>query len=150
MDELCRLYVQTEQTPLPDFCTSTPSTCAEANGLLWCYNYDTCGLACDDVCSALGMNVIVDDKTWFEAQNTYDECANISEAFGLGRSVELGSFLYACIEDSGGPHDVPGLINSPLSCSTFSSCPELHRTNMDKLGLSCENNESIKSVCPCE
>ena len=41
--------------------------CVEANGLLWCYDGQTCGQACDQVCAAVGLPLVVDDEVWFEA-----------------------------------------------------------------------------------
>lgn len=151
MDELCRLYFQTGQKDIPEFCTTTtPPTCVNANGLLWCYSYDTCGTACNDVCNDLGMNVVADNYVWFEAQNTNEKCAAISEAFGLGSTVSVSEYNYACIEDSSSLHDVPGDLNGTLLCSSSVECPQLHRTDMDHIGISCTENISRKSICPCE
>ena len=63
------------------------AVCVEANGLNWCYNDQACGEACNDVCAALGLEVIDDDQVWFEAQNSEAKCQVISEALGLGGSI---------------------------------------------------------------
>ena len=126
-----------------------PDTCVQANGLTWCYNPDACGQACNDVCAVFGTVPVADNTVWFEAQNTAGECQNISEAFGLGSSVSMASYTYACSEDTGGNHTAPGGLNSPLLCSTSTGCPSNHRTNMDQLGVACGPG-SRRSVCPCE
>lgn len=106
-------------------------TCVEANGLTWCYNDQACGQACEDVCAALGSELIDDDNVWFQAQDTVAECQAISQAFGLGNTVLLASWTFGCLEDSFGIHTVGGGLNAPLLCSTFSGCPAQHRTSMD-------------------
>src|SRR3990167_7765265 len=96
-------------------------TCVEANGLLWCYNDQACGQACEDVCSALGLQLIENDNVWFEAQNTVEECQAISQAFGLGDVVNFGGWAYGCLEDAIGNNTVGGGLNAPLFCSTSSN-----------------------------
>lgn len=136
---------------VPQFATAQllPDNCVEANGLTWCYNPEACGEACNDVCAAVGGTPVADSGVWFEAQNTTGECQNISQAFGLGTSVDMASYTYACSEDPSGDHVAPGGLNAPLLCSTFAGCPDNHRTNMDQLGIACGPN-SRRSVCPCE
>lgn len=124
-------------------------TCAQANGLNWCYNNGACGEACNDVCAALGMKVIDDNQVWFEAQNSEAECQGISEALGLGSTVSFGGWGYACLEDEAGNHTVGGGLVGPLYCSSVESCIPVHRTNMDQLGIPCGSG-SRRSVCPCE
>ena len=122
-------------------------TCVEANGLNWCYDDQACGEACNDVCAALGL-VPEDNQVWFEAQDTEAECQTISEAFGLGNSVDFAGYSYACLEDTPGNHTVGGGLVGPLFCSASESCPEAHRTDMDQIGTPCGPN-SRRSICPC-
>lgn len=123
-------------------------TCVEANGLLWCYNDQVCGQACEDVCAALGIPLVVNDNIWFEAQNTEEKCQAISRAFGLGDTVDFGGWAYACLEDTDGNHTVGGGLSGPLFCSDSSSCPSQHRTIMDQQGNPCGANSRL-SICPC-
>jgi len=136
---------------VPQFVTaqSLPDSCVEANGLTWCYNPEACGQACNDVCAAVGGTPVADNGIWFEAQNTAQECENISQAFGLGTNVSMATYTYACSEDQGGTHDAPGGLKDGLLCSTHVNCPQNHRTNMDQLGVACGTG-SRRSVCPCE
>ncbi len=122
--------------------------CVEANGLTWCYNDQACGQACDEVCGTIGSQPIEDDTVWFEAQNTEEKCQAISQALGLGNSVDFNSYTHGCLEDTFGFHSVHGGLNGPLLCSSFDGCPADHRTDMDDLGLPC-GPESRRSICPC-
>lgn len=124
-------------------------TCVEANGLLWCFNDQACGQACEEVCEAIGIPLAVDDEVWFEAQNTEEKCQAISQAFGLGDTVNFESYSFACLEDQDGPHSVGGGLVAPLYCSTSFGCPAAHRTTMDQLGVPCGPG-SRHSICPCE
>jgi hypothetical protein len=124
-------------------------TCVQANGLLWCYNNGACGQACNDVCAALGTQPISDDTVWSQAQDSVAECQAISQAFGLGDTVEFGSFTFACLEDTPGPHSVGGGLLGPMFCSSSSGCPSSHRTGMDQQGIPC-GEFSRRSICPCE
>jgi len=124
--------------------------CEEANGLLWCYNPQECGQACDEVCALGGMHQVVDNEVWFEAQNTIEKCQAISQAFGLGDNIKLDGYTFACLEDQDTPNHGSGL-NAPLSCSTDERCPEFHRTSMDEQGNTCNGGEfARRSICPCE
>ena len=123
-------------------------TCVEANGLLWCYNDQACGQACEEVCEAVGIPLVVDDDVWFEAQNTEEECQAISQAFGLGNTVDFGGYAYACLEDKDGLQSVGGGLTAPLFCSDGSNCPADHRTTMDQQGIPCGPG-SRHSICPC-
>ena len=123
-------------------------TCVEANGLNWCYDDQACGEACEDVCAALGLELIEDNQVWFEAQNSVAECQAISEALGLGSSVLFGTWTYACLEDDTGNHTVGGGLIGPLLCSSEPTCPQDHRTSMDQIGTPCGPG-SRRSVCPC-
>jgi IPTL-CTERM motif len=127
----------------------TKPTCVEANGLTWCYNNQVCGQACEEVCAAIpGGKLVDDDNLWFEAQNTIEKCQAISEALGLGDTVDFNSYTYACLEDTYGPHTVGGELNGPLLCSSYDQCPTNHRTTMDDQGIPC-GPESRLSICPC-
>ena len=100
------------------------------------------------------MRVIENNQVWFEAQNTVEKCAAISQAFGLGDEVNVFSFVFACLEDEAEEVHGPG-INAPLACSALSSCPETHRTGMDSLGVPCTGDPDgehfpKRSICPCE
>jgi len=125
--------------------------CEEVNGLLWCYNDQACGQACNEVCAIIGARPFEDNTVWFEAQNTEEKCRAISQAFGLGDTVKVDFFTSACLNDSDGAHIVgsSGLV-APLLCSTFPKCPENHRTSMDNLGTPCGVSFSRRSVCPCQ
>jgi len=123
-------------------------TCVEANGLLWCYNDQACGQACNDVCAALGLQPIADDSVWFEAQNSVEKCQAISQALGLGNVVNVSSWTHACLEDELDNPTVGGGLNAPLYCSIYDGCPADHRTDMDDLGIPCGPG-SRRSICPC-
>ncbi len=124
--------------------------CVEANGLDWCYNPNACGQACNDVCAADGRQPIADNEVWFQAQNSVDECRAISQAFGLGDTVILDTFEYACLEDTLMVPHGSGL-NGPLFCSTIERCPEQHRTIMASQGEPCDSGRGARrSICPCE
>jgi hypothetical protein len=124
--------------------------CVEANGLNWCYNPNQCGQACNDVCAVDGMVPIADNTIWLEAQNTLEKCNAISQAFGLGNSGNLGSFVTQCLEDQGSAPHGPGL-NTQLFCSFANTCPEAHRTDMAALGVPCDSLDfPRRSICPCE
>ncbi len=125
-----------------------PPTCVTANGLQWCYNNAACGQACTAVCQALGMTT-VNTATWLAAQDTVAECITISQAFGLGNSVSVNSYTYACAEDNFGNHTVNGGIVGPILCSSYNLCPQSHLTNMDQLGVAC-GGSSRRSICPCQ
>jgi hypothetical protein len=114
----------------------------------WCYNSAACGQACTAVCSAVGLTVIADNTTWFQAQDTAAECQAISNAFGIAQAVTVSSYTYACMEDTWGVHGAG--LNGPLLCSTYSGCPAEHRTNMDNLGTACTSTEARRSICPCQ
>ena len=85
----------------------------------------------------------------FAAQDTAAECQAINDAFALGGAVSMSSYTYACSEDQGAVHAVPGGLVGPLLCSTYGPCPTNHRTMMDQLGIAC-NMSSRRSVCPCQ
>jgi len=127
--------------------------CVEANGLVWCFNPNACGQACNDVCGTIGADPIPSNTTWFEAQNTDEKCQAISRAFGLGDDGNTGSALNGCLQDTianNNDNAVGGFINPPLICSTVSQCPENHRTNVDQLGIPCDSSSlSRRSICPC-
>lgn len=135
--------------PQPATAQAIPENCVEANGLTWCYNPEACGEACNEVCAAVGGTPVADNDVWFQAQNSEEECQNISEAFGLGSSVGMETYTYACAEDNFGDHDAPGGLNAPLLCSTYAGCPANHRAEMDQLGIAC-GTASRRSICPCE
>ena len=130
-------------------CTSVPPTCRMVAGIRWCYNQNACGQACNDVCASLGLPFTISDATWFAAQDTAAECQAINDAFALGGAVSMSSYTYACSEDQGAVHAVPGGLVGPLLCSTYGPCPTNHRTMMDQLGIAC-NMSSRRSVCPCQ
>ncbi|HML96590.1 MAG TPA: IPTL-CTERM sorting domain-containing protein [Thermodesulfobacteriota bacterium] len=125
------------------------AVCVRANGLDWCYNDQACGEACNEVCAALGLQVIEDDQVWFEAQNSAAECQAISEALGLGGSISFFPGRYDCLEDEPGNHTVGGGLLGQLYCSSADSCPLNHRTGMDQQGDPC-GPSSRRSICPCE
>ncbi len=90
--------------------------CEEANGLMWCYNDQACGQACNEVCAAGGLQPIADNTVWFEAQNTEEKCRAISDAFGVFDTVDVGDFAFTCIEDTEGNAHVGGGLVAPLFC----------------------------------
>ena len=130
-------------------CMGDSGTCVVANGLTWCFDDSACGEACTEVCAALGLSLIADNIAWFQAQDSLAECQAISQAFGLGTNAFTFFATFACLEDNFGTHSVGGGLLSPLICSTFSGCPDNHRTNMDQLGIACGPG-SRRSICPCE
>jgi cysteine-rich repeat protein len=129
-------------------CSLTPPSCMEVNGVLWCYDPDACGEACNDVCAALGMSLDISDAEWSAAQDTMEECQDIAEAFGLSM-WSLGFYTYACAEEDGFD-DIPNMgIQGILYCSNDPNCPFNHRTNADSLGLDCNIMGSFRGLCPC-
>jgi hypothetical protein len=123
--------------------------CFFANGLHWCFNKDACGEACNDVCAAKGLTPVADQDAWFDAQDTTAECQVIADAVGLD-TVAVADYPYACLEDSqSSAHSVGGGLIGTLLCSTLSTCPNDHLTQMDQLGVVCGIG-SRRSVCPCE
>ena len=124
------------------------ASCRVANGVNWCYNPNACGEACNAVCAALGLPLTISDTAWSAAQNTAPLCQAIADAFGLA-TINLGSWTYACLEDSAGTHTAPGGLVGPLYCSTLASCPTAHRAGMDQLGIAC-GASSRRSICPCQ
>ena len=125
------------------------NSCRVVGGVRWCYNPRACGQACNDVCAALGLPFTIDNATWFAAQDTAAECQAINDAFGLGGTVNMGGYTYACLEDSGGTYTLPAVPRGPLFCSTYAGCPGEHRTNMDGLGGACATGSRL-SLCPCQ
>lgn len=128
---------------------SCQNSCRVVAGVRWCYNPAACGQACNDVCAALGLPFTISDAEWFAAQDTAAECQAINDAFGLGGTVSMAGYTYACSEDSYGTHSVPPVLLGPLLCSTYSPCPSEHRTRMDQIGVPCGPNSRL-SLCPCQ
>jgi hypothetical protein len=95
--------------------------------------------------------VPADDTTVFLAQNSAEACTNISLAFGLGTTVDLGSYSFGCLEDTAGPHvQVPIVLNAPLLCSISSECPAAHRDGMDQAEVQCNSGSNSRlSLCAC-
>jgi len=124
-------------------------SCRVVAGVRWCYNPAACGQACNDVCAALGLPFTISDAEWFAAQDTVAECQAINDAFGLGGTVSVSSYTYACLEDSYGSHGVPAAPLGPLLCSNYNGCPSEHRTNMDQIGQACGSGSRM-SLCPCQ
>ena len=123
------------------------ANCRVVGGIRWCYNPNKCGEACATLCASLGLPFTIDDATWFAAQDTTAECQALSTAFGLGGSISISSYTYACLEDNGNS-PLNGLAG-PLYCSSYSGCPAQHRTNMDSLGAACGSG-GRRSICPCQ
>lgn len=123
--------------------------CTLANGHFWCYNNGTCGQPCNDVCAAANTQPIASDAEWFEAQNSEEECREISRGFGLGDAVYVGSYAHGCVEDSPGFHTADGGAIGPILCSNLANCPASLRVNMDQLGIPCGDN-SRRAICPCD
>ena len=123
--------------------------CQQANGLMWCYNPSACGQACNDVCNTIATTPIPDSIAWWEAQNSEQECVQISRAFGLGDTVDFNDYFWACLEDNytDEPHG-PGL-QGPIYCSSGAACPDQHRNGMDAQGVPCASGSSRRSICPC-
>ncbi len=123
--------------------------CQQANGLMWCYNPSACGQPCNDVCNTISTTPIPDSIAWWEAQNTEQECIEISRAFGLGDTVDFNDYFFACLEDddTDEPHG-PGL-QAPIYCSAGAACPDQHRNGMDAENVACTSGSSRRSICPC-
>lgn len=145
----CTPGVRTLDTVLSDIASRHPPTCVSANGLNWCYHPTECGHACDETCNANGLSSVADNTTWLEAQDSIAECQAISEAFGLGSTVNFNAWAFGCSEDSIGPHGVLGGLLGPIFCSSALDCPAQHRTGMDYGGIPC-GPASRRSICPCE
>ncbi len=128
---------------------SGAASCKLVGNVYWCFNPDACGQACNDLCASLGFSVLTSDTDWFAAQDTVAECQALSEAFGLGTTVEFLGWTYGCLEDTGGTDTAPGGLTAPLFCSSSPSCPSQHRTGMDQLGIACGAAGARRSICPC-
>jgi hypothetical protein len=137
----CRARLECKPPPQP-----LPETCRTVNGVSWCYHPQLCGTGCQAVCTALGMGLTISDADWFAAQDSLAECTQIATAFGL-TSALVGSFVFACIEDTATSHDT-GTLNGPLQCSLSPQCPALHRVGADG-GTDCNASTSFMSLCPC-
>jgi cysteine-rich repeat protein len=129
-------------------CLTTPPSCVEVDGLFWCYDPDTCGEACNDVCSALGLSLDIGDVEWSAAQDTLAECQAIADALGMD-FADANQYTYACAEEEGFDDVLGQGLSGTLYCSTDPMCPSLHRTQMDSLGLPCNQMSSFRSICPC-
>jgi hypothetical protein len=128
---------------------SMPASCQVIEGVTWCYHGTLCGQACNATCQAHGMQPIASDTAWFQLQNTVTKCQAIATAFGITYG-SMASYTYGCAEDGNANHNnSPQPVNGMI-CSTYSGCPERHRTNMDQLNTSCDANQSRVSICPCE
>ncbi len=141
-------------TVCPGSATCLSGVCSTANcrtvaGVRWCYVVGGCGLPCNSVCSTLGLPFTISDAAWFAAQDSAPECQAINDAFGLGGTVSMASYTYACAEDNSGSH-TSGTLVAPLLCSVYSGCPANHRTNMDNIGTACSSSSSRLSLCPCQ
>lgn len=125
------------------------ATCKKVAGIWWCYNQETCGQTCTEVCADMGLPFVIDDPTWFAAQDTVPECQAINDAFGLGGTVSMGAYWYACAEDQPAAHGSPGGMVGPLYCSTDPTCPSRSRTGVDQPGVAC-GGVSRRHLCPCQ
>jgi len=125
-----------------------PPACRDVGGIRWCHHPANCGVACDGVCAAHGLRSMVNAAGWLAAQDTAAECRDIGTAFGLVVAPNMGSYTYACVEDSGN-HVGPAPVGGTWYCSTYNNCPTEHRTRMDGLGNACGPNTWV-SICPCE
>ena len=122
--------------PILSLLLSSTSHCAEANGLHWCrHPYDLGGANCNDVCAGNGMVPVANNTVWLEAQDSIVECEAIRDAVGLTGTIEVGSYKYACAEYL--------ITSDKFYCSTYSECPNEHRTGTDDAAY-------WFSICPCE
>ncbi|HWB76010.1 MAG TPA: DUF4215 domain-containing protein [Nannocystaceae bacterium] len=131
-------------------CLTTPPSCAEVDGIQWCYNPEICGQTCTEICDSLGLALDIADSDWSAAQDTPEECQAIADAFGMMGTVDVNSYAWACAEEPGSD-DVPNMgITGLLYCSTDPFCPTAHRTGADSLGISdCSDGSAYRSLCPC-
>ena len=123
--------------------------CQQANGLMWCYNPNACGQACESVCNTIATTVIPDSIAWWEAQNTEQKCVQISRAFGLGDTVDFNDFFFACLEDNANDQPHGSGLQAPIYCSAAAACPDQHRSGMDAENIACSSGGSRRSICPC-
>jgi len=121
--------------------------CVEVNGLTWCHAPGLCGAGCRAVCETVGRAPLDDFDAWFSAQDSYDECEAIADAFGI-EDVEVGRYTFACAEDGPGAHSESEFTGT-LYCSTSSECPRQHLEEADGEGIACDSDESWVSLCPC-
>ncbi len=124
-------------------------SCRVVDGMQWCFDDDSCGQACNDVCTALGLTIEPNDATWFAAQDTAEECQAISDAFEMQAPIDFGPHELGCLEDEGLNDLVGQGLTGSLFCSSDPTCPAAHRTDMDGLGTNCNLIGSRRSVCPC-
>jgi cysteine-rich repeat protein len=123
--------------------------CRVVDGTQWCFDSDSCGQACEDVCGALGLTLEPDDGVWFAAQDSAAECQAVADAFGMSEPVNFGDHPLGCLQDGGLDDEVGGLPTGGLMCSSDPACPAAHRTDMDDLGTNCNLIGARRSVCPC-
>ncbi|MBI2393881.1 MAG: hypothetical protein HYV09_30190, partial [Deltaproteobacteria bacterium] len=121
-------------------CVATPPTCKIVGGVPWCTDpTNTCGNGCAEVCAANGMPFTIDNATWFAAQDTATECEALRVALGYS-TYSIASYTYGCLEVEP---------TGRLICSSYSGCPQNHRTMADGTKGTCDSTR-WKSVCPCQ
>ena len=124
-------------------------TSVTANGLSWYWNDVACGESCNDVCAAFGLTPVA-DETWLAAQDSVAECQAISQAFGLGATVEFGNFGLSCLADDPVHSLGDRIIIPPLRCSSAPSCPVFARENVAFFSSCGSPGGSQRFICPCE
>jgi hypothetical protein len=102
------------------------------------------------VCPVGGLSPVANTAVWFAAQDTAQECQAISDAFGMVDPIQVASWTYACLEDSGINDTVGGGLTGGLFCSTDANCPTAHLTAMDGQDTPCGQAGARRSICPCE
>lgn len=129
-------------------CLFTPPSCMQVGAVQWCYDPIDCGDPCEQVCASLGLSLDITDADWLAAQDTVAECQEIADALGM-TDIMLSAYEFACLEEQAAD-DIPFAgIQGRLYCSTNALCPAMHRTDMDGVNIPCDNNQSFRSICPC-
>jgi cysteine-rich repeat protein len=129
--------------------TACGQNCQTVGGVLWCYDPDICGQACNQVCASAGLTPMADLDAWFQAQNEQAECDALAAAFGMMGGTSIAGYTYACLEDSNGNHAAQPLVGM-LLCSDYNGCPMEHLTQMDGSPTDCSDPSSRRSICACE
>ena len=115
-------------------CTDVRLTCANVNGMNWCYEKTpNADQSCNAVCGGADK-VIADNMDWFVAQDTVGKCEAMRNALFPGNliAVSVDFWFSACA----------GMWLGTLYCSNNDSCPYDHRTGFDSF-------DGFVSVCPC-
>ena len=121
------------QSCVAGVCLSLPPSCRIVNGLKWCTNPNNVKAQnCNLTCGSVGLVPLADTNAWYNAQDAFDECTAIRDAFGIALQVSISSYTYACAEMTG----------NNFLCSNYTGCPQEHLNNSD--------GGDHQGFCPCQ